>query len=291
MRTIASAKTWMVGELKKAHIELPSLAADLLLAFVFGWDRVRVLSHTEQSVPDETWFRLKELVFRHAKGEPLQYLTGEREFYGLSFRVTPEVLIPRPETEILVERALDLVRGGLGTGSRFVDVGTGSGCIAVSFAFENPASVGWAVDLSNAALAVAQGNAARHGVADRILFVQADLLECFPRKQCFDLVLCNPPYIAYEEYDSLPSGVRDFEPHEALFGGESGLEIYRRLIPEISFRLESGGYLLLELGAGQAEKITQLVISQGLSLETIMDDLQGIPRCLIGRKSCRSNHG
>ena len=291
MHTIASAKTWMVGELKKAQVALPAITADLLLAFVFGWERVRVLSHAEQSVSDEAWIRLQDLVFRHANGEPLQYLTGEREFYGLSFRVTPQVLIPRPETEILIEKALELVRSGLCARSRFADIGTGSGCISVSFAHENPASVGWAVDISGAALKVARENATRHGVADRILFIQADLLECFPRKQCFDLILCNPPYIAYKEYDSLPSGVRDFEPHEALFGGESGLEVYRRLIPEVSSRLESGGYLLLELGIGQAEKVAPFVQNQGFSLETIIDDLQGIPRCLIGRKFFRSNNG
>jgi release factor glutamine methyltransferase len=291
MHTVAGAKAWIIGELKDAEVESPALTAEVLLAFVLGWNRVRVLSHAEESVPEEAWVRLQDLVFRHVKGEPLQYLTGEREFYGLAFRVTPDVLIPRPETEILVETALGLVRRNSMKHSRFLDIGTGSGCIAISFAHENPGSIGWAVDLSNAALKIARENAIRHGVSERLMFVQADLFECFSSKSVFDLILCNPPYVALEDYDSLPSGVRNFEPYLALFGGSSGLEVYRRFIPQISSRLESEGYLLMELGIGQSEEVGQLVESQGLSLEMIVDDLQGIPRCLVARKSLRSHHG
>jgi release factor glutamine methyltransferase len=285
MQTVASARAWAIKELKQARVDSPELTADLLLGLVLGWDRVRVLSHTEQRVHEESWTRLRNLVLRRAGGEPLPYLTGEKEFRGLVFRVTPDVLIPRPETEILVDKALDLIGGDTLPGSRFVDIGTGSGCIAISLAHSNPSSKGWAVDLSAAALRIAHGNAILHGVAGRIVWIRADLLECFPRRPCFDLILCNPPYVALTEYDSLPSDVKDYEPHNALFGGKSGLDIYHRLVPEVSSRLVSGGCLLLELGAGQAEHVGQLVEREGLSLEVIVDDLQGIPRCLVGRKA------
>lgn len=265
-------------------MESPALTADLLLGLTLGWDRVRILSHTEDSVPEEAWHRMQDLVCRRAKGEPLQYLTGEKEFYGLVFQVTPDVLIPRPETEILVEKALELIRSTSLPRTRFADIGAGSGCIAISVAHDIPSAIGWAVDSSAAALRVARRNARRHGVNERILLVHADLLGCFPPKPCLDFILCNPPYVAFEDCDSLPSEVRDHEPHEALFGGRSGLDIYRRLIPEVSSRLLSGGYLLLELGAGQAMRVGQLVEAEGLSLEMLVNDLQGIPRCLVGQK-------
>jgi release factor glutamine methyltransferase len=287
MQTVAGARKWALEELRRARVDSAAPTADLLLGFVLGWDRIRVLIHAEQEIPDETWTRLRNLILRRSNGEPLQHLTGKQEFYGLSFKVTPQVLIPRPETEIMVEKALDLVRRHLLSGVRFADIGTGSGCIAVSIAHEIPSSLGWAVDISPAALKVARENASRHGVAERILFVQSNLLECFPRNSCFNFILCNPPYIALEEYDSLPSEVRDHEPHEALFGGESGLEIYRRLIPEVSSRLVAGGYLLLEVGFGQAQQIGQLIEKEKLSLQEVLNDLQGIPRCLIGRKISR----
>jgi release factor glutamine methyltransferase len=284
MNTVASARNWAVGELRRAGTESPVLTADLLLGFVLNWDRIRVLTHAEQLLEEGAWSQLQSLVLRCARGEPLQYLTGEKEFFGLLFRVTPDVLIPRPETEMLVEKALDLIRINLLPRCRFLDVGTGSGCIAISVAHEYPTSIGWAVDLSAGALKIARDNAIRHGVSDRILFIRADLLACFPRKPCFDLILCNPPYVALKEYDSLPAAVREYEPHEALFGGESGLEIYGRLVPEVSSRLVSGGYLLLEMGAGQEKQVGQLVEREGLSVEGIVDDLRGIPRCLVGRR-------
>jgi len=289
MYTVASARAWAVEELKRSRIESPALTADLLLGFVLGWERVGILSRPEHCVGQEAWSGFQNLVRRRAKGEPLQYLTGEREFYGLAFRVTPDVLIPRPETELLVEKAIDLIRSSGLHQARFLDVGTGSGCIAVSVAHEIPASLGWAVDSSSAALRIARENAVRNHVEERLLLIQADLLECFPPESCFDFILCNPPYIPLGEYDSLPSEVRDYEPHDALFGGESGLEIYSRLIPEVASRLASGGYLLLEAGAGQAERVGQFVEGAGLLLEMVVNDLQGIPRCLVGRNPGRRN--
>jgi release factor glutamine methyltransferase len=284
MPTVAAARAWVVEEMKRARIESPFLTADLLLAHVLGWDRVNVLSRTDQIVPDKAWFRLQSLTARRIQGEPMQYLTGEKEFYGLFFRVTPGVLIPRPETEILVEKAVSLIKTSSPKGVRFIDIGTGSGCIAVSIAREVPSAIGWGVDISATALQIARENAIRHKVDDRIRLVQSDLLECFPPKEYFDFVLCNPPYVAFREYDSLPSEVREHEPHEALFGGESGLEFYRRLLPEIFSRLVTGGHLLLEAGAGQAEWIGRQLETEGFSLEMTVNDLQGIPRCLLARK-------
>jgi release factor glutamine methyltransferase len=284
MHTVTDARAWAIEELKGAQIENPLLTADLLIGHVLGWERVHVLSRTEQLVPEEAWIRLQDLVCRRINREPLQYLTGEQEFYGLVFRVAPGVLIPRPETEILVEKALGLIENRSLSDVRFVDIGTGSGCIAISIAHEIPSALGWAIDISAAALRIARENAIRHKVNERISLVQSDLLECFPPKECFDLVLCNPPYVARRDSGSLPSEVRDYEPREALFGGEDGLEMYRRLLPEVFSRLATGGYLLLEAGAGQAEWIGQQAKKEGFSLEMTVNDLQGIPRCIVARK-------
>ena len=291
MRTVGETRAWALGELKRAGIDAPALTADLLTGFALGWDRVRILSHPEQEIDDAARERVRDLVRRRAGGEPLQYLTGEQEFYGLAFRVTPAVLVPRPETEILVEQAIALMRRRASPGLRFADIGTGSGCIAVSVACHVPEALGWAVDISAAALAVARENARRHGVADRIRFVRSDFLACFPEKPCLDFVLCNPPYVALDDYDSLPPEVKNHEPHEALFGGPSGMDAVRRLVPEAAARLAAGGSLLLEAGAGQAERIARLMENEGLSLRAVVNDLQGIPRCLIGTRDSGRNDG
>jgi release factor glutamine methyltransferase len=283
MQTMAEARAWAMDEFRHAGVESSALASDLLLGFVTGRDRIYVLSHTEEKLSDAFWSQYRALVLRHAKGEPLQYLTGEREFYGLDFRVTPAVLIPRPETEILVGAVLRIIQGNYNSGMKFVDVGTGSGCIAVSIAHSVPLSNGWATDISKQALEIAHLNASRHGVSGRIQFVQADLLECFSRKPAFDFILSNPPYVTLEEYDTLPSSVRDYEPHRALLGGGDGLDLYRRFIPEVLPRLKPGGFLLLESGAGQAERIGRIIEKEGLVLQEVLDDLQKIPRCLIAR--------
>ncbi len=289
MHTVASARAWAIEELKHSHTESPALTADILLGFVLGWDRVRILSHPEQIIREAMLADFQDMVKRRAGGEPLQYLTQEREFYGLVFRVTPDVLIPRPETELMVEKAVELIGNSPNSKARFLDVGTGSGCIAISLAHEVPSAIGWAVDLSPTALLVARENAVQNRVAERILLVHADLLECFRSKQFFDIILCNPPYIPLEEYDNLPSEVRDHEPHNALFGGETGFEVYDRLIPEVSFRLAAGGSILLEVGAAQAGRVEKLIEKAGLHLELTVNDLQGIPRCLVGRKLPRRN--
>ncbi len=284
VQTIEQARTWAIDEFKRAGVESSVLSSDLLLGFVTGRDRVYVLSHAGEVLPERDWEYYRALVLRHAKGEPLQHLTGEREFFGLDFHVTPAVLIPRPETEILVEAALGIIRENLGFSVMFVDVGTGSGCIAVSVAHGVPSCRGWATDISGQALEVARKNAVRHGVLAQIQFVRADLLDCFHGKSFFDLILCNPPYIPLGEYNALPAGVRDYEPRQALFGGLDGLDFYRRMVPAARLRLKPGGFVLFEAGAGQADGIARLIEKEGLELQEILNDLQGIPRCFIARK-------
>lgn len=282
MQTVGKVRAWAVEEFKKSGMQSPELSADLLLAFVLSCDRVRILSHPEELLSDEQWSRFQKLVSRRLGGEPLQYLRGEQEFFGLPFEVTPDVLIPRPETEILVEKAIQLIQQHAPLGCRFLDVGTGSGCIAITIAHEVPSAIPFATDRSMPALRVASRNAGRHHTA--VQFVQTNLLDCFPLRPCFDFILSNPPYVALEECDTLPSEVRNYEPHDALFGGESGLDVYHRLIPEAPSRLRTGGFLLVEAGAGQSESIGQLMEQSGMTLVEIIEDLIGIPRCLVGRK-------
>jgi release factor glutamine methyltransferase len=288
MHTIAGARAWALEVFKQSGVESSALAAELLLGFVLGRDRVYVLSHKEEALNEELLGRFSVLAQRHAEGEPLQYLIGEREFFGLDFRVTPAVLIPRPETEVLVEAVLRIVQSGLGPEACFVDVGTGSGCIAVSIAYAIPEIRGWATDISWHALEIASGNAARHHVSGRVQCIRADMLECFRREPVFDLVLSNPPYVSLEEYDTLASGVKDYEPRGALIGGVDGLDFYRRLASEASERLKSDGYLFLEVGQGQAGGVERLMRGEGLVAEEILKDLQGIPRCLVMRKNSRN---
>jgi len=287
--TVGSAILRAVAELREARVDSPRLTAEVLLAHVLGWERTRVLGHVGDDLDAGAQSQLQALVRRSAAGEPLHYLTGEREFYGLSFRVTPAVLIPRPETEILVEKALELARPRAGS-LRFVDVGTGSGCIAVSLAHELPRALGWATDVSQSALAIARQNARRAGVGGRVEFICCDLLECFPARPHFDLILSNPPYISGAEMGELPRMVRDHEPNQALCGGLSGIEAYIRLIPQAAQRLAAAGCLLLEIGAGQAAEISEIVRDAGLTLTETIQDLQSIPRCLVAQRRDLEQH-
>jgi release factor glutamine methyltransferase len=287
METIAAARNKIIRELKQAGTESPELTADLLIGFVIERDRVFVLSHPEYPLNEDSRVRLSALTAQRARGEPLQYLTGEREFYGRSFHVTPDVLIPRPETEIIVETAVGLIRKNrelLPPVIRLADVGAGSGCIAVSMLCEIPDAFCCAIDCSFSALMVASLNARRHGADGRLARLCGDLFTGVAPMECFDLILSNPPYIAGTDCDNLPVEVREFEPGLALFGGDDGFEIYRRLIPASFERLSTGGYLILELGAGQSGEVERLAAKAGFFTETIIEDLQGIPRCLVALK-------
>jgi release factor glutamine methyltransferase len=274
-----------VQELIRTNVESPHLTAELLLGHAMGWNRVRVLSDAKSPLSELRIKHFQTLLQRRASGEPLQYITREREFYGISFRVTPAVLIPRPETEILVEEAIRIARKRKSQRELcFADIGTGSGCIAVSVARELPWARVWAMDISPGALQIAQLNAGRHKVRDRVQFICGSFLECFPARPCFNFVLCNPPYVSQADMATLSSMVSEHEPHQALCSGETGLESFRQVVPAAAARLLSSGYLIMEVGKGQSGEVARLIEREGLSLERILDDLQGIPRCVVATK-------
>jgi release factor glutamine methyltransferase len=281
---ITDALRHAVAELKLAGVDSPKLTAEILLAQLLGWDRVRILSHGDEILPAHAGASFAAAVSRRAAGEPLQYIIGNQEFFGLIFRVTNAVLIPRPETEILVEKALQLARGMERERILFADIGTGSGCIAVALVHSENRASGWACDLSADALLVAGENAYKNGVAGRVGLVRSDLMECFSEKPVFDFVLSNPPYVARQDESALPVLVRDHEPEMALFAGETGMDIYCRLVPQAAARLAPGGYLLMEVGYGMSAKVEELIRNSGLSVISVEYDLQSIPRCVIARR-------
>lgn len=259
-----------------AHVASGRRDAELLLLRVLGRDRAWLLTHADAPITHDQRTQFDAWVGQRARHEPVQYILGEHEFYGLAMRVTPEVLIPRPETEHLVEATLARVPRERAV--EIADVGTGSGAIAVALAHALPLARVTALDLSPAALNVARDNAVRHGVADRVLLVESDLLSAVRRQQFFAIV-ANPPYVA--ENEALQPQVRDYEPHAALFAGPTGLEVYRRLIPQASDALAPGGWLLMEIGHGQRDALAELLT--GWDAVSFAADLQGIPRVAIAQ--------
>lgn len=236
------------------------------------------MAHSSDDVGFEYWNRYYELLERRYNGEPIQYITGETEFYGLPFRVTPDVLIPRPETEHLVEIVIELAARFKPL--RIVDIGTGSGAIAVALAHHLPDAAITAIDLSADALTIAQENAKRNGVTIR--FLQGDLLAPVAHEK-FDLIVSNPPYVPEPDRPTLSIEVRDHEPALALFAGPDGLDIYRRLIPQAFPCLIPNGYLALEIGYGQSSAIEALLTNSGFQQVEFLPDLQQIPRVAIAQ--------
>jgi release factor glutamine methyltransferase len=288
-----------MARLRAAKVSSATLAAELLLMHVLGRDRAWIYAHPEELVQTSAMEKYFELLARRAAGEPTQYLTGKQEFWGLEFEVTPAVLIPRPETEHVIEVALERLgeRGikiDMRTGEpspilRIADVGTGSGCLAIALAHELPHAEIFATDISGEALEVAQRNAARHGVADRIHFLQTDLLQklldqapnASDELQSFDLVVSNPPYVALNDAEALPREVRDHEPATALFGGATGVELYDRLIGQAAELLAERGILVLELGYNCADGVRALLSRQRAWVNiSVTNDLAGIPRVI-----------
>lgn len=264
------------------HPERARLDAEALLRHLLGCDRAFLLTHGQDVLGAESAVRYDVLLGRRLAGEPIQYITAEVEFYGLPFRVTRDVLIPRPETEHLVERAIELAAGL--AQPRIVDVGTGSGAIAVALAAGLPHAAIPAIDVSAAALGVARGNAERNGVAGRIRFLEGDLLGPVATEK-FDLVVSNPPYVPESDRGSLAVEVREYEPALALFGGEDGLDAYRRLIPAAHTVLVPGGWIALEIGYEQDAAIRELLAKAGFERTGFTADLQGIPRVVHARRS------
>jgi release factor glutamine methyltransferase len=259
--------------------------AELLFLHILKISRVTLLAHPGHDLTPGEIALYEDAIARRLRHEPVQYITGEQEFYGLLFRVTPAVLIPRPETEHLVEAVLKLLpKGEL---LKIVDIGTGSGAIAIALAVHLPNSEVIALDLSVDALAVASANAREHNVADRIHFLQSDLLAALPGDEAagqgFDAIVSNPPYIPESDRADLHPEVRDHEPAAALFAGPEGLDLYRRLIPQAHIALKPNGILALEIGHGQREAVAELLRSW--HEVSFIDDLQEIPRIALARKT------
>ena len=284
----------MVGEalregirrLEAAGVPSAPLAAELLLLHVLGRDRTWIYAHPEEAPTPDQLSAFFSLVASRISGTPTQYLTGKQEFWGLQFEVTPDVLIPRPETEHVIEVVLArLSEPRRNMPLRVADIGTGSGCIAVALAKELPAAEICATDISAAALVVARHNAARHGVADRITFVESNLLDAVIEPAQFDVIISNPPYIARAEAHTLPMDVRAHEPEVALFGGQDGLALYPSLVKQAGERLVPGGLLVLELGFGQFEAVSTLFdAAHGWTRVSAMQDLAGIVRVISAIK-------
>ena len=283
-----------IARLDVAEVPSAALAAELLLMHVLERDRTWLYAHSEQELSTEQAAAYGRLLDARAAGTPAQYLTGHQEFWGLDFKVTPDVLIPRPETEHLIEVALERLGSRRAEPLTIGDVGTGSGCIAVALARELPQARFVATDISAAALEVARRNAARHGVAERIEFLRMDLLEGFLRaspnggqqSSPFDVIVSNPPYVARDEAAQLQREVRDHEPEVALFGGPTGVEIYGRLIEQAASLLRPGGILVLELGYNAADHVRSLLMAQpGWTDLTVTNDLSGIPRVIAAARN------
>lgn len=295
-----------ISRLNAASVPSSPLAAELLLIHTLGRDRTWLYTHPEQPLDSATLQKYFALVARRAAGEPTQYIIGKQEFWGLEFEVTPAVLIPRPETEHIIEVAVERLGAARRNAElRVADVGTGSGCIAVALAKEFPNAQITATDISPAALEIANRNAIRHDVADRIKFVEADLLQPAPHRSpvtnhksqtshspldtshsvssqnLLHLIASNPPYIADSEAPTLQREVREHEPKTALFAGPTGLEIYARLIEQAESHLAPYGLLIVELGFGAAERIREMIDARRTWRDiAVTNDLAGIPRVL-----------
>ncbi|MGI8919846.1 MAG: peptide chain release factor N(5)-glutamine methyltransferase [Pyrinomonadaceae bacterium] len=254
-----------------------------LLQHVIGRDRTFVLAHPEQQLSQVQLQTFRELLKRRAAGEPLQYLTAHQSFYGLEFEVAPAVLIPRPETELLVELALEMIQS---TGAPSIcDVGTGSGCIAITLLHERKDAHAVAIDISAAAIEIAKRNALRQQVENRLTFVHANCFSSLsPAEFSFDLIVSNPPYLAENDFAGLQREVSDHEPLEALAGGPDGLDVVRRVLRESDAFLKPGGHLLIEIGFNQAAAVESFLEKQEWLPKGIRPDLQGIPRVVVLQK-------
>ncbi len=282
-----------IARLRDANVPSFTLAAELLLLHILSRDRAWLYAHPEVEVSTTDAERFFELIVCRANGEPTQHLTGKQEFWGLDFEVTPDVLIPRPETEHVIEVALDRLavrelRAGrkqtlIGESLQIADIGTGSGCIAISLAKELPAATIYATEISPVALAVARRNANPHNLADRVRFLEGNLLDGVP--PLLDLIVSNPPYVGRREAATLMREVRDHEPEIALYGGEEGYELYADLITQAAAHLKPGGILVLELGHNSLSAVQPLLDATAWTDVGVTNDLAGIPRVLAAERT------
>src|SRR5579859_228463 len=262
----------------------PRLNAELLMMFVLGRERAYLYAHPERPLSLEEHAHYDEIIRERARGCPTQYITGHQEFWGLDLLVSPAVLIPRPETEHVVETVLELVNNSHHDGSarlRLVDVGTGSGCIALALASELPYAEIHACDISEDALEIARINAARLGLGAKVLFRKSDLLSVYAGEK-FDFVVSNPPYVGEADADKVQKQVREFEPRIAVFSGHEGMDVYRKLAPQAQEHLREGGWFVAEIGFSEEGKVRELLA--GWEDVQVTADLQGIPRVIAARK-------
>ncbi len=264
--------------LKAAGIDSADLEVRLFIKDVLGITDTDILAGPERPVSEKESQKIELMVQRRLKGEPVFRILGEREFWGLPFKVTPDTLDPRPDTETLVEAALK--RFKTMPPKMILDLGTGTGCILISLLHEWPESQGFAVDISEKALLVAQENAERHGVADRIRFIQGDWQGDWSAalNDSFDLIVSNPPYIPSGDIPNLESEVKNHDPIQALDGGKDGFQAYEKIISQLSSLLKRGGAVFLEVGFNQGENVARLAADSCLSVEGVHPDLAGIPR-------------
>jgi release factor glutamine methyltransferase len=284
--TIGRLLQWTTDYLKQHGADSPRLDAEVLLAHARGCKRIELYTAFDEPASDELRTKFRESVKERAAGKPVAYLVGRREFYSMEFRVTPDVLIPRPETELVVVRLLDVAKGqGSNEALTIADVGTGSGVIAVAAAKRLPSARVTAIERSRKALDVARANAVYHGVAERIEWVESDLFVSVPADVRFDIIASNPPYVSEAEFKLLSKTVKDFEPHEALVAGPKGTEVIERLIPQAAERLKTGGWLLMEVSPMIEAAARKLLENEGrLVVEATVKDLTQQPRIVQGRK-------
>jgi release factor glutamine methyltransferase len=270
--------------LREGGVSSPDWDAELLLCHVLGWNRARFVAYPDEPVGREAAERYRALVAQRARRRPLQHLTGVQWFWKHPLVVSPDVLIPRPETEVLVEAGLDLLAHT--NHPTIVDVGTGSGCLALAFAFERGDADVHATDVSEAALEVARENARRLGLAERVSFHRGDLLEPLAGSEGrVDLVASNPPYVGADELSALEPEVREHEPPLALVPPGDRFSVYRRLAERLPRILRPGGHCVLEVGAGMADEVARLLGEAGLRVERIVPDLAGVPRAVVASRA------
>jgi release factor glutamine methyltransferase len=281
--SISEALRQATQELDHAGVAEARREAGSLLSHLIGKDRTFLIAHAEDLLSDQELKSFGNAVARRAAGEPAQYITGTQDFFGRAFRVTPDVLIPRPETELLVEAALQVMSAG----TQICDVGTGSGCIAITLLCERSDARATAIDISEAALEVARQNARDHSVQDRIEFLESDCFSGLGESalRTFDLIISNPPYVSARALPGLQREVRDHEPLVALSPGADGLSVIHRLLDESPAFLRANGHLMMEIGFDQGETVQQLVDQNVWTLKQILPDLQCIPRIVVLQKN------
>lgn len=280
--TIGRLLDWTTKYLDQKGAEFPRLDAQVLLAHALKCKRIELYTRFEEVASDEVRTKFRDLVRRRVEGCPVAYLVGRKEFFSLEFEVSPAVLIPRPDTECVVSEFLQLARNHPAPG--VLDIGTGSGCLAVTVAVRHKGAKVTAVDISPAALAVAARNAEKHGVQTRIRFLEGDVYSPLTAGEKFDFILSNPPYIPHSEIPTLEPGVRDYEPHLALDGGETGYAVFERIVAGASEHLKPGGYLIVEIGAPQEGPARARILAHPCYElgKTILDG-SGHPRVLRAR--------